>query len=119
MKFKLKQQSYLDNETDGYGAAMREVGYAFDLPAATKQVPGPHWEPMDDEAKALCVKHGIKFTGEVPDSMDSLTKTLQASMQQAADAGSPEKIGAAVVDALIAAGVVKGNKPAARGVAEI
>lgn len=114
MKFKLSQQSYIDCETDNLGAALRDAGFIFDLKPDTKQLPGPHWEPMDDEAKALCAKHSIKFTGEVPDSMDKISQIAQANMKRDTDAGSPGKIGAAVVDALIDAGVVKGTKrPAA------
>lgn len=114
MKFKLKQSSYLDNETDGLGAALRDAGYEFDLKPDTKQVPGPHWEPVDDEAKALAAKYGVKFTGEVPDSMDKLSKLAQDNMKAAADAGNPGMIGAAVVNALVEAGVVQGKPAGAR-----
>jgi len=113
MKFKLAQAAYLDCETDGLGAALRDVGYIFDLKADTRQVPGPHWEPQDDEAKAHCAKHGVKFTGHVPDCMDKLTQLAADSMKRQDDAGDPAKIGAAVVGALVDAGVING-KPAGR-----
>jgi len=118
MKFKLAQASYLDCETDGLGAALRDAGYIFDLKAETKQVPGPHWEPQDDEAKAHCAKHSVKFTGHVPDCMDKLTKIAQDGMKRADEAGDPVKIGAAVVSALADAGVIK-RQAATRAPADI
>jgi len=119
MKFKLHQQTYIENEADGMGAALREIGYELELLPTTSKVPGPHWEPIDDEAKALCKKHGIVFTGHVPDCMDSLTKQLAEAMERERQAGNPDAIAAAMVKALMEAGVIPKPvaKPAARAMA--
>ena len=48
-------------------------------------VPGPHWEPLDDAAKALCEKHGVQFIGEMPDVLSGLEEEFadaQARMQK-------------------------------------
>lgn len=105
MKFKMAQDSYVDN-------TFYKEGVTMDLPPDTKHVPGPHWEPLDDEAKTLCKKHGIAFTGFVPDSIDKMCAELNETMAREKIAGSPAAIGDAVVASLVKAGVVKSSKAA-------
>ena len=31
---------------------------------STRHIPGPHWEPLNDAAKAIAKKAGIKFDGD-------------------------------------------------------
>lgn len=113
-KYRLNQNSYIDN-----------VLYVFiDDPEKdhkniheidARHVPGPHWQPMDDEAKKICQMHGIVYTGETPDCVEDMTKQLahdmakQAALAATAAANSPSAIAQAIVGALIEAGVVTGT----------
>lgn len=102
-KYKMAQESYIDDVPYLAGAIFDDKD--------GRHVPAPHWEPMDDDAKAICAKHSIKFTGEIPDSIEDMTRKLATDManKRAADAvaGQPAAIGVAVVDALVEAGVVE------------
>lgn len=107
-KYRIVQDSYIDNVLYTFNPDPEKDRLNIHEIAA-HHVPGPHWEPMDDEAKAICKKNGIAFTGFVPDCMDKLTGMLADSMKKADEAGSPGAIGAAVVDALVKNGVIKGK----------
>ena len=111
MKFKIHQPSYIQGLKDGMlSESIYLEGNTLELPADTKHVPGPHWEPLDDEARALAKQHSIKFTGQVPDCIDQFQKQLAEAMEREKKAGDPDKIGAAVVEALVKAGVIKAPK---------
>ncbi len=109
-RYKLHQTSYVDNQLivvdDGHPPAEHAI--------SASHVPGPHWEPMDDEARALMEKHGVTFTGFVPDSVDFLTEQLAKALKAKADAEKldPNAIGKGVVAALLEAGIVKAAAPA-------
>lgn len=119
MKFKIAQPSYIDNKLY---AEDTTLDMKSDEHRNHNHVPGPHWEPLDDEAKALCKQHGVEYTGFVPDSMDVLVESLEQAKQKKAIEDN-NAIGRGVANALIEAGVVTlkapGKKPAANEPAEI
>lgn len=113
-KYRLVQDSYIDNVLYTFNPdPEKDRLNIHDI--ASHHVPGPHWEPLDDEAKAICKKHGVTFTGFVPDCLDQLTKQLSESMERERLAGNPDAIAAALVRALIEGGVIP--KPAAKAAA--
>jgi hypothetical protein len=109
MKYRFSQPTYVNNilYDGGKDSPAVEVG--------GEHIPGPHWEPMDDEAKAHCAKLSVKFTGEVPDVMPALIDKLEKAQKDAAAAGNPDAIAKAMVGALIEAGVIATKKAPAKG----
>lgn len=82
MKYRICQVSHIDDAM--YGPGLEGRTEYVDVPNSMRpnpHVPGPHWEPLDDEAKAMCLKHGIAFTGSVPDPIDTLSLKLADAMQ--------------------------------------
>lgn len=88
MKFRIDQDSYIDDKPvragqeielakrkikvlDGKGNPRFVMGYP---------TPGPHWFPLDDDAKALMAESRIEHTGEVPDVIEQLKVDLQARL---------------------------------------
>jgi hypothetical protein len=111
MKFKFAQATYIENVfypvPDGV-----EFSEVVDVPA--RHVPGPHWFPVDDAAKARCAEYGVTYTGMVPDGVEALTLQL-AEAQAAAKKreelnGNPAAIAAALVAALIEGGIIPAPK---------
>lgn len=65
--------------------------------------PGPHWEPLDDEARAICERHKHEFTGFVPDAVEDLSKQLEeAQAKAAASAAAGGGLDAATIAAIVA-----------------
>jgi hypothetical protein len=73
-------------------------------------IPGPHWEPLDDEAKAHCKKVGHEFTGEMPDVLDGLEEHL-ANAQARMRPDDVAMIAAGVITALQTAGLLTSSQP--------
>jgi hypothetical protein len=84
MKFRFAQPTYVDNVFYEGGEDSKPVE------VEARHIPGPHWQPMDDEAKAHCKKHGVTYTGQVPDMVEAMTADLQ-SKQAAAAANTKTK----------------------------
>lgn len=97
-RYKLAQDSYIEDRL--YSAGMEYI----DLQG--KHCPGPHWEPVNDAAKAKAAEAKVVYTGEVPDTVNELVKRLSEAQAREAEKGDPAATGAAVVQALIAAGVI-------------
>lgn len=120
MKFMINQASYI-------GDGVVEAGASIEVPplVAAKNhpkddnyvppvhhIPGPHWKPLDEEAKALCEKHKVVYTGEVPDPTGDLSLQLDAALERARAAGSAidyDKL-AASTSAAVAQGVAEALK---------
>lgn len=115
-KYRLHQTCYIDNtlyaagSVDGQINAEGEEKPVYYTDTEIRHVPGPHWEPMNEAAKAICKQHSIKFTGFVPDSVDKFARELEATLKERAEReannGNPDKMAAAMVSALIEAGVI-------------
>lgn len=126
-RWKLHQDSFIDNGRNGGGqlfAAGSEVALGPLRPArgepgepgyreAEHHRPGPHWEPLDDEAKAIARKAGHMFTGEVPDVVEDLTRQLEEAQKKAAAAQalSPQDIAQLAAQAALAVLEGKGDAP--------
>lgn len=133
MRFRIHQPSYIDgvfidqgmiDATNGKGhevevkplalkgqkIAQKAIGKRPGMVTLTEDlhhVPGPHWEPVDDEARALCAKHKHDFTGELPDVMPVLEDQLAEAQKAVLHPDSAGTIADAVVGALAKAGMLK------------
>jgi hypothetical protein len=117
-RYKFHQESYVGNVLI---AAEQE----YEVPPLGRKksgeplhhIPGPHWEPLDDEAKAICKMHDIKFTGEVPDAIGPLTDQLAETMAAQNKATASGGIDVEALGAAIAKGITAAQQPqrAARG----
>jgi hypothetical protein len=92
-KYRFHQKSYV-------GDRIVEKGEEADVGSNVK--PGPHMEPLDDEARAAAEAGGVKFTGEVPDVLNALLPMLQKAQQNADDAAklTPAALSEAFASAL-------------------
>lgn len=71
MQYKAGQVSYVDGRTVTAGEVFDPQPFRDPkTKKMTHHTPGPHWEPVDEEAKAHCAKLGIAYTGEVPDMVE-------------------------------------------------
>lgn len=86
-RYRIHQTSWIDDKTV-------EPGQEVDV--SERHVPGPHWEPLDEKAKAIAEKHKVAFTGEVPDPTDKLSLVLEDALQKAGVAIDHEKLAQAV-----------------------
>jgi len=131
-KYRLHQTSYIDGTVfkagtvEGPQDSEGNEKPVYFVDAESKHIPGPHWEPMNDAAKAVAKANGIEFTGFVPDSVDKfareLEETLRERAKREAEHGNPDKMAAAMVSALMEAGVIpksSAKRPAAAAPAEI
>lgn len=78
-------------------------------------VPGPHWEPLDDEARAICAATpGWVFTGEVPDAVEPLAIELENRMAKQNVGFDEGKLADAIAKGVVAgmAAAQTGAKPA-------
>lgn len=91
-RYKIHQQSFIDER-------LVEPGQEVETHARHK--PGPHWEPMDDQAKEIVAKHGVKFSPEVPDIINDMTMT-SAPMANPMSLDH-EALGAAIAKGIVAA----------------
>lgn len=124
-KYRLHQTSYIDNtlyvagSVEGPQTSDGEEKPVYYTDVESRHIPGPHWQPMNDAAKAICQKHEIKFTGFVPDSVDKfareLEQTLKDRAEREANNGNPDKMASAMVAALIEAGVIPRPKVSGAG----
>jgi hypothetical protein len=55
-KYQFNETSFIDGRTleKGATAIVHE-----------RHIPGPHWKPLNDDAKKLCAKHGIVYDSSV------------------------------------------------------
>lgn len=78
MKFRIDQQSYIDDKLIEAGSELEVTPLYIDK--KTKKpvfhVPGPHWLPLDDDAKDYCEAMKHEYTGEVPDVLQGLEAVL-------------------------------------------
>lgn len=71
MQYKAGQVSYIDGRTVAVGEVFDPQPFRDPkTKKMTHHVPGPHWDPVDEEAKAHCTKLGVAYTGEVPDMVE-------------------------------------------------
>ncbi len=116
-KYRLNQTSYIGDImylAGLEGPVDRETGElkpVYFIDKDSKYKPGPHWEPVNDAAKAIAAKHGIEYTGEVPDSMDKLLPQLELAKANK-EKSDQDAVGAGVVKALIEHGIIKVPKKA-------
>jgi len=89
--YRIHQLSHIDDK-------LIEPGTVVEVDA--RHIPGPHWEPMDEAAKALAKKHQIKFTGQVPDPTDKLSLQLSDALQAQGVTIDHDKLGAAIAAGL-------------------
>lgn len=92
--FRFHQQSYVDD-------TLVEKGQSKNVGKHHK--PGPHWEPLDDDAKAMVARTGVEFTGEVPDVLSALLPLYEDATTKANAQGqalSKEDLTAAFKSAL-------------------
>ena len=120
-KYRLNHTSYIDDRMylagpDGpFDKETGEPRPVYYVDVHSKHVPGPHWEPVNDAAKARMKECGITYTGLVPDSMDDLVEQLELAKARAKERDQ-SGMAAGIVSALIEAGVVtvpKKKQPAA------
>lgn len=93
-RYRFAQDSHIDD-------VMYAAGEEGEIDA--RHVPGPHWMPLDDAAKALCAEHGIEYTGEVPDPLNGLQISLAEAIAKASQVASPEALTKIVTEAVLAA----------------
>jgi hypothetical protein len=111
-KYRINVTSYIDDRVvlaGVDGPVDKETGEerpVYYIDKESKHKPGPHWEPVNAAAKAMCEKHGIVYTGLVPDCMDQLVEQLEAARVRAKDR-EQENLGRSIVNALIEAGAIK------------
>lgn len=77
-RFLIAQQSYIDDRLYEKG----QIGN-FDR----RHKPGPHWQPLDDEAREMMEASGETFTGEVPDVLNALLPLYEDASKTAASQG--------------------------------
>lgn len=87
-RYRLHQRSYI-------GDRLYEPDSEITVSPSVK--PGPHWEPIDDEAKNAMANHAIEFTGEVPDVLARLEPMLADALakRSGTDAVNAETIATA------------------------
>lgn len=90
-RYRIHQTSYIDD---------RVIDAGQEIEADARHVPGPHWEPLDDAAKALAKKHSIRFTGNVPDPTEKLSLQLNRALESNGIAIDHDKLGAAIAQGL-------------------
>ena len=78
-KYRLNQVSYMSDR-------LHQVGEEIVVPKGTKA--GPHWEPLDDEAKADMSAAKVSYTGEVPDVLSQLEPAYMEALK-ASGASAP------------------------------
>lgn len=124
-KYRLNHTSYIgdimylagdDGPVDKETGERKPVYY---IDKDNRYTPGPHWEPVNEAAKAKALACGIVYTGQVPDSMDKLVGELEAAKQRRTEQDNMA-IGRGVVAALTEMGFVpKPPKARAEAGAEI
>jgi hypothetical protein len=124
-RWRIHQLSFIDTGNNG-GGALFDAGSEISVgplraavgspgdpgyrPAVVHR-PGPHWEPLDDEAKAIAADTKTTFTGEVPDVVNALADELESS-KAAMDAANRATPVTAEMIAAIVAEALKQHKPA-------
>lgn len=110
-QWKIHQVSYINDRlyAEGEIAELGRRGIDRVTKKPIHHLPGPHWEPVDDEAKEIAKGCGHVFTGEVPDMVLSMTADLEKTMKS----GSGGPGGTIVIDhealgATIANGIAQG-----------
>lgn len=107
-KYKFHQRSFWNDR-------LYEKGEEIEIKASIK--PGPHMEPLDDEARQAAKEGGVAFTGEIP---DVLGKLLPMYEKAAAQHGSDKLTPTALADAMaMALDRILGSKLAPRSDADI
>lgn len=107
MLFKASQVSYVDGKLVEVGQNFEPVPYRDPKSGKLRpHTPGPHWEPVDDEAKKLMADTKTEFTGEIPDIVNSLSERLDRMM------GERQGIDHDALAAAIAKGLNDGRAPA-------
>lgn len=105
--YKAAQMSYVDGKVIEPGQQFTVGNY---LDPKTKKMrphtPGPHWEAVDDEARAICKELKHEYTGEVPDIVNQLSDKLDGMMREKAAASFDHEALAAAIAKGIAAGMV-------------
>lgn len=91
--YRIHQVSNIDDRT---------VAAGEEINVDARHIPGPHWEPLDDEARAICTANGHEFTGEVPDILPALTDEL-GKAGNAAGGMTAEQMTAAIANGVTAA----------------
>lgn len=115
-KYRLNHTSYIDDRmylAGAEGPFDKETGEprpVYYVDTNSKHTPGPHWEPVNEAAKARMKECGVEYTGFVPDSMDKLVDQLEEAKKHA-QAETNRQIGRGVAEAMIEAGAVTA-KPA-------
>jgi hypothetical protein len=124
-RWRIHQLSFIDTGNNGGGAlfdagseinvgplraAVGSPGDAGYRPAVVHR-PGPHWEPLDDEAKAISADTKTTFTGEVPDVVNALADELEAS-KATMDAANRATVVTPEIIAQIVAAALAAHKPA-------
>jgi len=111
-----------DPKTKGeFELAPRRKRVGEEDPRECYDVPGPHWEPVDAEAKDLCKYRSVAYTGIVPDVVEDLAKQMEAAQkkaereeQNASIEAMGKSIGAGIAAAMAAAvGNQQGGRKAA------
>lgn len=82
MLWKITQESYIGERLvlPGETVDLARRGVDRKTKKPIHHIPGPHWEPMDDEAKEFSEKCGHTFTGETPDMIIAMTSDLEKRM---------------------------------------
>lgn len=84
-----------------HGDRLYEKGMTIEL--SSERIPGPHMKPVTIEAKAAAKKHGVVFTGEVPDALAKLLPQYEDALAKAKASGGTidaKELAAAFKDAL-------------------
>lgn len=110
MRFRLDQDSFIGDVLHTAGAEVEipplkpgrpergkpgQPNYRPEI-APVWHKPGPHWFPLDDEARELMRDHEVQHTGEVPDALPALGERLAEALAKASVTIDHEKLGAAV-----------------------
>lgn len=72
--FKIAEDSYIDG-------LFRPRGSIIVVEPSAHNIPGPHWEPLDDEARAMCEAAGVNYAGAVPGLYATIEQNLRRALK--------------------------------------
>lgn len=102
MKWKIAQRSYIHGLVVEPNETVTLEAY---IDPKTKKLqhhlPGPHWEPADEEAERFAEKMKHVYTGEMPDAVNDMVSRLEQTMSAGGNVViDHDKLAAAFANAL-------------------